>query len=55
MDKPELKRETKFRLAEHQILLSFNNDEDAYPFEDWWYEEGFEMYQKYVERMKEEE
>lgn len=32
--------EIRSRVPEHQVLLSFNNDSDAFEFHDWWYESG---------------
>lgn len=36
-------------LADHEVLLSFVNDEDAYRFRDWWYEDGHILFEKSVE------
>jgi hypothetical protein len=37
---------------EHEILLSFNMDDGAYEFEDWWYEEGSELFFRYLDDKK---
>lgn len=34
-------------LAEHELLLSFNNDSGAEKFVDWWYYEGKEIFEDY--------
>ena len=35
---------------EHEILLSFYDDDGAYGFRDWWYEEGSAVFYKYMEK-----
>lgn len=36
------------RLAEHEFMLSFNNDVGAYAFSDWWATKGRSLYENYV-------
>ena len=35
------------RLMEHETLLSFNNDGGNYAFNDWWYEIGSKLLNKW--------
>lgn len=49
MSRVELKQEINTRMAEHEILLSFNGDMDAAAFQDWWYAKGQELYEEYAE------
>lgn len=52
MAKPEpveLKRETTLRMAEHEILLAFNNDSGAELFDEWWSTEGEQTFDRFVE------
>lgn len=37
---PEVLQEYHASVAEHEILLSFNADEDAIAFYDWWNTRG---------------
>jgi hypothetical protein len=40
-------------IAEHQILLNFNDDEGALAFSDWWsYEGGSELFAQWVQNMQ---
>lgn len=44
-----LNSEKVIHLAEHEILLSFNNDSGAVKFHDWWYEQGSAAFDKFCE------
>lgn len=35
------------RIAEHEVLLSFYDDEFALAFREWWEDEGSESFQKF--------
>ena len=39
---------------EHEILLSFNSDDGAYGFRDWWNEEGTFVFNSFMEKRQEE-
>jgi len=36
-------------IYEHEVLLSFNDDDKAYAFNDWWNTKGFNAFQKFYE------
>lgn len=40
-------------IPEHQVLLSFNNDEDAVNFNEWWNRRGLEAFAEYMENLSE--
>lgn len=52
LDPPDLPREITTSLGEHDILLSFNNDDTAEMFSDWWYTVGQNMFAKYLRNAK---
>jgi len=33
---PDIDREVRFELPDHQTLLTFTDDEHSYAFHDWW-------------------
>jgi hypothetical protein len=39
MKQPEIKTDAHFSVPEHEILLSFQNDDDAVKFFEWWYDD----------------
>lgn len=41
---PELPRELHSSVADHQVLLSFNGDDDALAWVEWWETEGYKAY-----------
>lgn len=45
MERPTLNDEIVTRPAEHEIFLSFNDDQDAERFAEWWESVGFEAFQ----------
>lgn len=49
-----LARETTLHLGDHEVLLSFNNDSDAEPFEQWFENEGRQAYEVFLEKWKHE-
>ncbi len=44
-----IKRSATVRLPGHDILLSFQDDEDCYMFEEWLAAEGFNAFNKWKE------
>lgn len=38
---------SNLRIAEHETLMSFNNDGGNYAFNDWWIDEGFDLYSEW--------
>lgn len=50
----DLETERTVHFHEHEILMSFNDDSDRMLFEDWWYEEGKELFKKFKTLMEEE-
>lgn len=51
--KCNLDKEMRVYLDDHQVLLSFMNDEDAHYFEDWWHDQGIKQFIKHVDDEKE--
>ena len=41
---------TYYRVPEHEVLISFNNDDDAYAFNEWWYKRGKEEFEKFFSK-----
>jgi len=39
-----LHRDIRKSLGEHEVLVSFDNDDDAAGFDDWWLSEGERAY-----------
>ena len=48
MDLPDIIREIHATVPEHQVLLSFVNDDDAMTFFDWWEDEGAYLFEQWV-------
>ena len=40
--------------AEHEILMSFYDDDGAYSFEEWWVLEGSQVFAEYIVKNKPE-
>lgn len=55
MDWPTILDEVRLQPAEHEVFLSFINDEDAVSFIEWWEAEGFKELEKWVGRREDEE
>lgn len=49
MDDFYIKQQTTVDIPEHQILISFNNDEDAEKFDYWFGTIGKNMFLKYLD------
>jgi hypothetical protein len=45
---PELQQEYTTYTADHEILMSFNDDVDAYYFETWWNTVGESQFMDYL-------
>lgn len=43
-------QEVSFYIPEHEVLISFNNDDDAYAFNEWWNVRGKEDFEKYYSK-----
>lgn len=43
----------KADIPDHVVMLSFNDDDQAYAFHDWWNTEGFKAFQKFFETWEE--
>lgn len=50
---PEILDKVETDLPENQILLSFNSDDEAMSFHDWWWDHGAEMFLTYLEDKEE--
>lgn len=50
MDAPTIKQDEHFTVPEHEILLSFNSDNDAVAFYEWWNEKGWTEFEKWAKR-----
>lgn len=48
----DLPREIRRDIHEHEIFLSFVNDEDAALFAEWWHGGGAVLFQKYVNKQR---
>lgn len=47
-ERVSLKDTREIHFAEHEILLSFYDDTGAIAFHEWWYEEGAEIFGKWI-------
>jgi hypothetical protein len=50
IDPPSIEQETTVRMAEHEIMLSFNGDDDAVAFYEWWNSKGLTAFLKWAEK-----
>jgi hypothetical protein len=46
----DLPRTQTVGVAEHEILLSFNGDDQAVAFAEWWYEKGTFAFNKWMQK-----
>lgn len=46
-DRVSTPREITHRIAEHEVLLSFYDDEAALAFREWWEDEGSALFKKF--------
>lgn len=46
---PEIKTVIEREIYEHEVLLSFINDDDAANFCDWWHLCGNELFNNYLD------
>lgn len=47
---PTIESEARYRVAEHEIYLSFVNDSDAVMFHDWWNQKGVDLWRKWADK-----
>lgn len=47
---PKVLTEITHYIPEHQMLLSFNDDDPAEKFSDWWFSEGKDSFSKWSEK-----
>ena len=52
---PELEDEVCFSIPDHQVLLSFIEDEHSYAFNDWWGMFGKKEFLKWVRTQRKPE
>ena len=45
---PDMRDQFVRDVAEHEVLLSFNSDEHAYAFNDWWLMKGSQQFVDWV-------
>lgn len=45
---PEETNEVVYHVPDHEVVLSFNDDEHAYAFHDWWGLVGGQAFVKWV-------
>ena len=50
MDAPQIDQEMTVRAADHEMFLSFTNDEDAVLFHAWWHIAGLKAFLKWAEK-----
>ena len=60
MPKPEPFTDVDFRreypgqhVAEHEVFMSFNGDDQALAFQEWWNEAGAVAFNKWLKKRKE--
>lgn len=44
----EFEAEVSKRMAEHEVFMSFTNDDDANYFREWWDEKGNEQFESWI-------
>ena len=49
MDEPQQLNKVQCPIADHRVLLSFTNDEDAQEFREWWALEGWDTFKTWHE------
>ena len=49
-----IRRTINRNIAEHEVFLSFNNDEDAVAFQEWLQEEGLAKFDEWMDDRYEE-
>ena len=52
---PDMPREIRREIHEHEILLAFNGDEDARLFYEWWNTQGSEDLEMWANQEKNKE
>lgn len=46
---PAISQTMQISVPEHEVLLSFNSDEDAILFSDWWNFKGWTQFKKWAD------
>lgn len=44
----KISKELTREVHDHEIFISFNSDEGAYSFQDWWHVEGEKLFQGWI-------
>jgi hypothetical protein len=52
MDDFDIQQDIHIGIPDHQILISFNNDDDAEKFAEWFNNIGSQLFVKWVEKYK---
>lgn len=52
MKKPTLEDTVETDLAPHEVLLSFDKNDDADEFRDWWESEGWQQFHDWNAKKK---
>ncbi len=47
---PKMDRKLNVELSEHEIFMSFDNDDDAQLFHYWWSTKGLSAFQKWANK-----
>lgn len=49
---PLIERDIHIEIPDHQVLLSFVNDEDAVKFHEWWNKKGYKQFEQFCSKRK---
>ncbi|MCC7424807.1 MAG: hypothetical protein IT428_31435 [Planctomycetaceae bacterium] len=52
VQQPDMPREIRRSIADHEVFLSFNGDDDAQLFYEWWNERGWEEFELWANQEK---
>ena len=55
IEEPDLRTTIERDIHEHEVFISFVNDEDAVLFHEWWQAHGWKAFKKWAEHVKSEE
>jgi hypothetical protein len=47
-ERVKLETEVKRRMYDHEVLLSFNDDDGAYAFDEWWNKIGSTLFNEFL-------
>ena len=45
---PDMPRQIDREIHDHEVMLSFNSDDHAYAFDEWWGQEGQQQFLGWV-------